>query len=436
MHITAVDVRDYKRIEHVRIEPDATRHLLLIAGKNMAGKSSLLDALTVAFGGAKALPPDPVRHGAAGALITIDLDGDRGRFLLRRSVTPDGKQKLEIRGPDGVIKSPQTWLDKLVGDRFLDPLTFLSAPIAEQRRLLLGVAGVDTVPLDEERARLYSQRTIIGRDLTRARGEYERLPTPPAPPPAARPVSMVTAELADVEVQIRQISVLRTNLVSRKRNAAASASDVASLRQEIRRLTAQLAAAEEAEAEAVRLRTEAETAVSSNATDEHEQLLAERRTELQAEIGRAETVARWQASTEMTARRRAEAEHLITQTTAEVERMTAAITDIDTRKAEMLAAAAMPVDGLAFDDEGVRLGGVPFSQASQAERLRCALAVSMRLSPGIRDVWVRDGSLLDEDGLEILRQLAEANECRVWVERVGERDAGAIVIRDGVVAGP
>jgi DNA repair exonuclease SbcCD ATPase subunit len=36
---------------HVEITPDADRVLILIGGKNAQGKSSLLDALTVAFGG-------------------------------------------------------------------------------------------------------------------------------------------------------------------------------------------------------------------------------------------------------------------------------------------------------------------------------------------------------------------------------------------------
>ena len=52
----------------------------------------------------------------------------------------------------------------------------------------------------------------------------------------------------------------------------------------------------------------------------------------------------------------------------------------------------------ATDVKGLLLGGVPFGQASQAERLRCALAIAMRQSPRLRDVWVRDGALLVYSG--------------------------------------
>ena len=77
--ITAVDVRNFKRLDQVRIEPDADSHLLLIAGNNAQGKSSLLDALTVAFGGGRELPPDPIRHGKSSATIDVQLDG--GTYL-------------------------------------------------------------------------------------------------------------------------------------------------------------------------------------------------------------------------------------------------------------------------------------------------------------------------------------------------------------------
>ena len=151
-------------------------------------------------------------------------------------------------------------------------------------------------------------------------------------------------------------------------------------------------------------------------------------------MGRADTAARWQASSEQINRRRADAEASIATLGGEAEKLSGEITEIDQIKAQMLAAATMPVEGLTFTDDGVMLAGVPLAQASQAEQLRCALAVSMRQSPSLGDVWVRHGSLLDSRSLQLLGELAIANGCRVWVERVGELDEGAIIIRDGEIA--
>ena len=48
LEITAVDVRQFKRLADVHVETGGHRNLLLVAGKNTAGKSSLMDALSAA----------------------------------------------------------------------------------------------------------------------------------------------------------------------------------------------------------------------------------------------------------------------------------------------------------------------------------------------------------------------------------------------------
>src|SRR4051794_31211538 len=122
MFITALEITDYKRVRKVAITPEADRHLILIGGKNRARKSSTLDAITAAFGGAKSIAADPVRHGAGEAAIYVELDG--GRLTIDRVVHPDGKTTLEVRDSEGTVRRPQEVLDKLVGARFLDPLAF------------------------------------------------------------------------------------------------------------------------------------------------------------------------------------------------------------------------------------------------------------------------------------------------------------------------
>ena len=102
--------------------------------------------------------------------------------------------------------------------------------------------------------------------------------------------------------------------------------------------------------------------------------------------------------------------------------------------------AAKSYDGGTAAEIGRQEFGLPhrpelFDQASQAERLKTALAIAMKLSPNVRDVWVRDGSLLDDDSLDALEIAAAFAGCQIWLERVGEKDEGAIIIRDGRVAG-
>ena len=50
-------------------------------------------------------------------------------------------------------------------------------------------------------------------------------------------------------------------------------------------------------------------------------------------------------------------------------------------------------------------------------------------------IRVRDGSLLDEDSMQILAEMATEADYQVWVERVSTSGQGGIYIEDGRVKG-
>jgi hypothetical protein len=102
-------------------------------------------------------------------------------------------------------------------------------------------------------------------------------------------------------------------------------------------------------------------------------------------------------------------------------------------KLDRLAAADFGVEGLAVNDDGEMVyNGVPFSQASQCEQLLVGAELGLRTSK-LKDVFVRDASLIDEEHLAEFAALAERHGARVWLERVGD-EGGAdvrLIIRDG-----
>ena len=98
-----------------------------------------------------------------------------------------------------------------------------------------------------------------------------------------------------------------------------------------------------------------------------------------------------------------------------------------------MAAAAFPVVGLGFNDNGVTFNGVPFSQASSAEQLRVSVAMGLALNPTLRVVLIRDGSLLDDDSLAMVATMAAEKDSQVWIERVGHGEETSVVIEDGAV---
>ncbi len=114
--------------------------------------------------------------------------------------------------------------------------------------------------------------------------------------------------------------------------------------------------------------------------------------------------------------------------------MTDTLARLDNEKRERIASASYPVDGLGFGDDGVvTFGGVPLSQASQAEQIRVSMAIGLALNPELRVVLIRDASLLDTRSLALVAEMAEHADAQVWLERVSKVDAGAVVLEDGEV---
>jgi hypothetical protein len=102
-------------------------------------------------------------------------------------------------------------------------------------------------------------------------------------------------------------------------------------------------------------------------------------------------------------------------------------------KTDAIAGAKMPVDGLSFGDGMVMFNGFPLDQASAAEKLRVSFAVAMAMNPKLRVVLIRDGSLLDEDSMALVEQMADAHDYQVFVEIVRKDSPVGVVIEDGEV---
>ncbi len=102
-------------------------------------------------------------------------------------------------------------------------------------------------------------------------------------------------------------------------------------------------------------------------------------------------------------------------------------------KAKAISAAKMPVPGLEFGEGEILLNGLPFDQGSDAERLRTSIAIAMAANPKLRVIRVRDGSLLDDDAMKLLGEMAETSDMQVWVEVIQTGSEVAVVMEDGMV---
>jgi len=409
--IIRLEAEAFKRLVAVSIKPDGS--LVTVTGRNGMGKTSVLDSIAAALGGAKAAPKDPVRHGAKKAQIVVETD----ELVVTRTFTAKGGTALEVTAKNGAkVAKPQQLLDSLVGEISFDPLAFLRMKSAEQAQLLRQLVGLDMTAENEKRKVAYDKRTDIGREIRRLQGALEKLPEAPAGTPAeVVSVAALTIELDRRREVNAAHAAKRAELDGLRVKATALRENIAALEREL----------EEQRAEFARL-SEAGKALSAVV----KALADEGLEEVRSKIATAE-------QTNAAVRARQEREKLQGELDTQVnesERLTVYIEQIDQVKAEAAATAKYPIDGLVITDDGVELGGVPFEQASQAQQLRTSVAIGLAMNPKLKVLLVRDGSLLDEDNLRLVAELADKAGGQVWLERVGTGKGATVLIEDGQVA--
>jgi hypothetical protein len=113
--------------------------------------------------------------------------------------------------------------------------------------------------------------------------------------------------------------------------------------------------------------------------------------------------------------------------------LTRAINARERQKMDALRNCVMPLPDLSLGVDGVIYKDLPFDQASDAERLRVSTAIAMAGNPKLRVIRIRDGSLLDDDGIKMVADMAAEKDYQIWLERVDSSGKVGIVLEDGSV---
>ena len=397
--ITSAELAKFQRLNYVQLAPSGS--LVALAGKNKQGKSSILDGIEAAFCGHNGrVITRPINDGAEKAAITIETDDG---LHITRTYTAAGS-KLTIKAGDGA-KYGQAKLDSLIGSLGIDASQFAGLNDKDQLKTLLGLVALpfDPAALDAERAELFANRTDTNRRTKELQAQIAAfLPLPDDLPEDELSVSALVAEYRKGEMMNREIRQARQAAITAAEN--------------VERLKAELKAAEAHFATAAARAKSAPAMVDLDA--------------LQAQLDNAEVT----NSKIRVAKEKAALEGRLTIALQEAEALTDGIQEIDMQKADGLAAAKFPVEGLGFDAEGVLYNGRPFNRASSAEKVLVSAAMMIALNPELRVLIVRNGNDLDTDSLATLEEMAADADFQIFIEIVNESGDFGITIEDGEVA--
>lgn len=425
MKIVALTAENIKKLVAVEIRPDG--NLVEITGKNGQGKTSVLDCIWWALAGTTHIQAAPIRKGADKARIRLDL----GELIVTRTFSrkEDGgaTTSIKVENTEGMRPtSPQTMLDGLLGALSFDPLAFARMDADKKFNALRRfVPDVDFDAIDKAQKADYEQRTVVNRQAKEAETMAAGIKVPDGTPAKKADESALVDELAavgkhnaDIELRKDRRATAAKEAEDLRAEAQADRDHAAELRQEIVDLE-KAAADTDKKADALEKKL-ADAPALGEPKDP---------AEVRARLDDAKRV---NTAVDLAAKRKEHADRAAALK-AESETITARMDKRDTDKQAAIAAAKLPIEGITFGTDEILLDGVPFDQASDAEQLRASVAMAMASNPKLRVIRVRDGSLLDEDAMKIIAEMADTNDYQVWIERVDNSGKVGFVLEGGHV---
>lgn len=429
MKIISLQAENFKKLRAVEITPDG--NFVQITGRNGQGKTSTLDAIWVALAGTSAAPKQPIRKGAESARIRLDL----GEIVVTRHFKAGENgaytTQLTVESAEGArYPSPQKMLDSLLGALSFDPLAFSRMDAKAQfNELRKFVPDVDFDVIDRANKGDYEKRTDVNRRLKETKASAENIKLTISQPVTKIDESALVQEMMDAGQH-------NADIEKRKAGREALAAQIVNDKARTEELRAQITEWQDMILDAEERLKNSLAAIDAKETKLSTAPALPQVIETAAIAGKLNTArennakhTRWEADVKKYNDLDAAAKKLSNESAV----LTRQIEDRTNDKAAKIAAAKLPIDGISFGDGQVLLNDLPFDQASDAEKLRTSVAIAMAANPKLPVVLIRDGSLLDEDGLRMVAEMADARGAQVWIERVSSTGNVGIVLENGAI---
>lgn len=410
--INKLEFENVKRIKAVKVEPASTG-LTVIGGNNNQGKTSVLDAIAWALGGNKYKPSKATREGSM-VPPTLKITMSNGLVVERK-----GKNSaLKVIDPEGQ-KAGQQLLDSFVEELAINLPKFMDSTPKEKAQTLLQIIGVgdQLAELERKEKEYYDKRHAIG-VIADQKEKFAK--EQPYYPDAGKEVISIS-EL----IQQQQEILAKNGENARKRqNVATIKQNYDFTSQEVERLRAELATAEEKQAT---LAKDLEIA-QKDALDLHDESTAE----IEANIASIdETNRKVRANLD-----KDKAEEDAKQQREEYKLMSNKVEEMRQSQRDLLTNADLPLEGLSVYDGKLLYQDQEWDNMSGSQQLIVATAIIRKLKPDCGFVLIDKLEQMDKQTLEQFGQWLEKEGLQAIATRVSTGDECSIIIEDGYSVKP
>jgi len=423
-----LNVENFKRIQAVEIEP--TGNVTIVGGLNEQGKSSLLDSISVLLQGKTTKIPEPVRKGTKKATITGEIQKDSwdafDDMIITRTITAAGNWYVKVQDKNGrAYKSPEGMLKEIFGEP-IDPVEFVRMTSAERVETLKRITGLDFSDLDAKRKEYYDERVLTGREVKQIEGSVKGFEAYyPDVPEEKVSVTALLEDLAMIQEGNRENDKKREGLETVAGEIESAEQHLFEMREELQRIQTKIVETQlfydDLNTNHLSIQKEVEGLVDADEQEIKDQIakVEETNTKIDSNV-------KFDKETEK-----------LEQKKYAYQMLTSKLQKIEDDKKEQLSKIDFPVDGLSFNESDVLYNDLPFNekQLSSEELLRVSFAIAIAARPNLKNILIREGSLLDENNLKLIGKMAEDAGIHVFVEVVSDGTDGkaTILIENGVI---
>lgn len=408
--VTELRVENVKRIKYIAVT--LGDGVVRVAGDNGQGKTSALDSIAYALRGTRNIPEEPIRNGEeSGSILLKTSDG----YQVERTFKQGKTSSLKITNAEGAPqKAPQSLADSWWSDVAADPLEFSRAKPERRLEVLRELTGINLQDLDRRKSEAYETRRDIGRDLRRDEAALGKMVFHRDAPDTEPSAEALDKRYAEAQKILNERLQCETAIRHKTIAAEACRERIASLESQIQREKTEL----QQHLDAKNLAEE----ILRKASDPDIASIDEERRKLNDVVDRVRQNRAYHQAKEQLEKIRSKHKELDDE-----------LESIEQEKKALISQAKLPVPEIGFGEADVTINGLPWEQASGAERLRVSSAMALASHPELRLLLIRDGSLLDKKSMAMLEQLAEEYDAQILVERI-DTDGAEIVIEDGMVS--
>jgi len=411
--IHKIEIKDVLNIESVVIEPKNS--IIELNGETGQGKTNILRAIKGCLGGKKEIPKMFIREGTNYGSVKIWIGEAVPEMLaeLSQYIEPETGEpsKLEFSLTDiqegKKVRSPQKYLDAIGVKPGIDFLAFLKKNPKEQIEDLKRTIkiDIDLEALEKELKELEDERVLIGREHKTLKGAAE----------TKKIEVLKLGDVPDEEVSVSELMTQIQAINSQNMERDKVQSDGERIKKEVNDLESKLRDAKN--------RLEDCRRFYKNLPEPQDTTVIQEQIEKSEEINKAVRIKK---------------EYIVKTEEArakdrEYYKITDGIEALRKKKMDAFARAKMPVEGMTFDEEGIKIKGFPLDQSSGIEQLHTAVMIALGdPNPARLNLLIADeADQIGGESFPIIQAILTELGAQLWISTRHTVTLEPIVIKNG-----